>query len=137
MAPLTCAGIPAHMPSELPERLVWPFPPFFLHVLPIRPYCGVAGKAYVKWPSMCFLIRCKRGPRPHRQGDHVSATAAAVALLPSLSTSVPSSPAHLETLSPTRSWTEQIGGIYAISCCRAQGADALSPNRFSCYQLGG
>ncbi len=40
-------------------------------------------------------------------------------------------------MSQTGSGTEQIGGTYAISCRRAQGADALSPNRFSCYQLGG
>lgn len=32
---------------------------------------------------------------------------------------------------------KQIGGTDAISCCRAQRADAPSPNRFSCYQLTG
>lgn len=76
------------------------------------------------------------GPRPLRQG---AMAAPRPPLLPSPSTSVPSSPAHRETdsLSLTGSRTEQIGGTYAISCRRAQGADALSPNRFSCYQLGG
>lgn len=37
------------LPWEFPENVIWPFPPFFLHVLPIRqgPWCG--------WGSICLV----------------------------------------------------------------------------------
>ena len=102
------------------------FRPFSSMCCPSDRDCGVAVEAYVFCPCMCFLIRCKMGPGPLRQGPP---------LPPSPSTSVPSSQANREAASLSE--RQQIGATPAISCCRAQEADALSPNRFSCYQQRG
>lgn len=84
---------------------------------------------------MCFLIRCKTGPRPPRQGPWRRGGCCCLPLRPRLS--LPAQRAGRRPLCLERgAGPEQIGGTYAISCRRAQGADALSPNRFSCYQLG-
>lgn len=121
-------GIPTHCPGNSQRTSAGLFRLFSSMCCSSARDCGVTGEAYVYWVCMCFLIRCKMGPWPLRQGPWQH---------PCPSTSVPSSPARQETasLSRTGSETEQIGGTYAISCRRAQGADALSPNRFSCYQL--
>lgn len=44
------------------------FHPFSSMCCPAARDCGVAGEAYVLWPCMCFLIRCKMGPWPLCQG---------------------------------------------------------------------
>lgn len=91
------------------------------------------GKHMSRGPCMCFLIKCKMGPGPLRQGPRLQQAK------PPPSTSLPPqrSPRRLFVSNREGNGTQQIGGNYDISCCRARGADALSPNRFSCYQLRG
>ncbi|KAE8294686.1 FRAS1-related extracellular matrix protein 1 [Larimichthys crocea] len=83
-------------------------------------------------------VRGVKWGRGHFARGRGSAEAAAASLSVHVGPFQPSAPRDVLFVSNGGSGgTEQIGGTYAISCRRAQGADALSPNRFSCYQLGG
>ncbi len=53
-----------HCPGNSPRTSSGLFRPFTSMCCPSARDRGVAGEAYVLWPCMCSLIRCKMGPWP-------------------------------------------------------------------------